>query len=88
MPELGPLAEVDPDAMSAVFAADPLDLTDARLETLVIELRRRRNAYLAKEAVAALKPKRTRASTPISAEKAAAADTPPSEFNISDLLDD
>lgn len=77
----GPLAEVDPDALSAVFAADPLSLTDPQVENLVTELRRRRNAYLSKEAAKASEPKAKRAkSATLSAEEAVKQDLPPDEF--------
>ena len=79
----GPLAEVDPDALSAVFAADPLTLSDQQVEALVTELRRRRNAFLAKEAAKASEPKAKRMkSATLSAEEAVKQDLPPDEFTL------
>jgi hypothetical protein len=76
--------------MSRAFDADPLTLTNVEVEThLVIELRRRRNAFVAKEAADRLKPKRsTTASAPQSAADAAKLDKPASEISISELFGD
>lgn len=79
----GPLAEVDENSLSLVFASDPLTLTDPQVETLVTELRRRRNAYLSKEAAKASEPKAKRAkSATLSAEEAVKQDLPPDEFTL------
>ena len=81
-----PLASVSADALTAMFEADPTTLTDAQLMTLVVELRRRRNAFTAEEAAKSLKPKATRAKAgPVDAASAASLDIPPSELSLDDL---
>lgn len=81
-----PLTTVDPNALTAMFEADPLTLTDAAYMALIIEMRRRRNVHLAEEAAKALKPKSTRTKAePQSASVAAARDTPITEVNLDDL---
>lgn len=81
-----PLATVDADALSVLFEADPLTLTDAQFMALIVELRRRRNEFTAAEAAKALKPKSTRTrATPQSTAASAALDKPPSEVSLDDL---
>ncbi len=86
--ENSPLQSSDPDAISALFRADPMDLTDADLDSLISELRRRRNAHLSEEAAKQAKGKSARApSSPApSAPKAAALDVPTAELSLDDLL--
>ena len=82
-PAIGPLATVNPDAVSRVFAANPDELSDAALDLLVLEIRRRRNVFLAKEAVKAATPKAKRAKFDApGSEEAAALDVPPEEFKL------
>jgi len=81
-----PLASADPDSLTAIFTSDPLTLTDDQLHRAIIELRRRRNAFLSEEAAkaAAGKAKRPKAQAS-SAEKAALIDKPPAELSLDDL---
>lgn len=92
MPEAtGPLAEVDPDAITQAFAADPMTLTDAQLDVVVTELRRRRSAFLAQEAAKSLNRKtKAKAEPPptVDAEKAAALDKPLSELTAEEFFGD
>lgn len=82
-----PLAAPSPDSLTALFEADPLTLSDAQLDTLIAELRRRRSAFLAEEAAKALKPKRERASAQAqSATAAPTLDKPTGELSLDDLL--
>lgn len=83
----GPLAEVDPEAVTRAFEADPLTLTDAALDNLVLEIRRRRVAVQAQEAAKALnkRPSKPRTLAPTAAE-AAALDKPVSELTSEDLF--
>jgi hypothetical protein len=85
----GPLAGVDDDAITRAFAADPMTLTDAELDLLVIELRRRRSAFLAAEAVKQMN-KKPRAKPPdaIPVEEAAVLDKPISEITAEDIFGD
>jgi hypothetical protein len=80
----GPLAMVDPEAITLAFASDPMTLTDGQLDTLVTELRRRRSAFLAAEATKALTKKpRAKPGPAEPAERAAATDTggpPPTDI--------
>lgn len=81
-----PLSIPSPDALTALFEADPLTLTDSDISSLIIELRRRRNAFLADEAAKSLAPKKTRAKAETqSAPSAAAMDKPISEISLDDL---
>lgn len=82
-----PLAEVDPDSITRLFEADPLDLTDEEIENLINELRRRRVVFLAKEA--ADKPARARVKPEVlTAPEAAVADKPFTELTLDDLEKD
>jgi len=84
-----PLADTDPDAITRAFEADPMTLTDTQLDALVVELRRRRNAFLAQEATKQLnKKEKPKAEPPVPAVVQAKLDKPPSELNINDLFDD
>lgn len=81
-----PLLTADPEALTAIFSADPLTLSDAQLQSAVLELRRRRNAFMAEEAAKALKPKATKVKPqPQSSTSAALNDKPPSELSLDDL---
>ncbi len=85
--EPSPLSTVTPDALTALFTADPLTLSDADLMGLVQELRRRRNEFTASEAAKSLKPKAAKTKPdPASAPTAAAMDKPTKEFGLDDLL--
>lgn len=81
-----PLLSTSPDALSALFAADPVKLEDPELRALITELRRRRSAFRAEEAAKSLKPaaKRAKAETQ-SAPAAAALDKPTSEISLDDI---
>lgn len=86
MTDASPLSVASPDALTAMFEADPTSLSDAQLMVLVTELRRRRNVFTSEEAAKALKPKTTRAKAePQSAAASAALDIPPSELSLDDL---
>lgn len=81
-----PLLATDADALTRLFEADPTTITDAELTTLIVELRRRRNAFLSEEAAKSLAPKKARTkSDPIPASVAAALDKPVSELDLEDL---
>jgi len=82
-----PLLSTDPDAVTKLFDADPLTLTDAQLLALITELRRRRSVFASEEAAKALagKAKRARGSNDASPEAAALADKPTSEISLDDL---
>lgn len=67
---VNPLSTVDPDALTALFDADPDKLSDHEVDALILDVRRRRNVFAAKEAAASLgkpksepKPKKAKAST-------------------------
>lgn len=81
-----PLDAVSPDALTALFEADPTTLDDGTLTSLIRELRRRRDVFAADEAAKSLAPKKTRA--PVSAPSAplaAALDKPVGELDLDDL---
>lgn len=81
-----PLLTASPDALTALFEDDPLTKSDDEVMALIVELRRRRNAFAAEEAAASLKPKGTRAKTAaLSPAKAIKADKPVGELNLDDL---
>lgn len=79
-----PLSATSPDALTALFLADPLTLSDADLMVLITEERRRRNVHASEEAAKALKPKspRTKAT---SAPATPALSAPTGEISLSDL---
>lgn len=82
-----PLAGADTDTLTALFESDPLTLTDTQLETLIIELRRRRNAFLADEAAKQAAGKKARAKPePQPASAAAVLDKPVGETTLDDIL--
>lgn len=84
MTDISPLAAVNPDSLTALFAADPLTLTDDSKRSMIIELRRRRSAFLAEEAAKSLKPKRERAA-PIKPSADSALGKPIGELDLDDL---
>lgn len=87
MTDASPLSEVDPDTLRLIFESDPLTLTDAQLEGLIAELRRRRNAFTAEEAAKAAKGKSARVKSPaIPAQSAVTLDKPTAEVDLDDLL--
>lgn len=81
-----PLLSTNPDALSALFEADPLVLTDAQIMSAITELRRRRNAFASEEAAKSLAPKKTRAKPAPNADPLAAAarDIPVTEVDLDD----
>lgn len=84
---LNPLATASPLSIDALFAADPLALTDPDFNRLILEVRRRRDEFAASEAAKAATPKAKRAKlVPASAPNAAALDKPPGELDLSDLM--
>lgn len=84
--EPSPLSTVDAESLKYIFEADPLTLTDAQLEGLVIELRRRRNAFTAEEAAKASKGKSARTKAqPQPASASATLDKPTAEIDLDDL---
>lgn len=85
MSEASPLAAASPDALTALFEADPLTITDAQLTVLVTELRRRRNAFLSEEAAKSLKPKAKRVAVDVNATTPATLDKPTGEVSLDDL---
>lgn len=86
--ELTPLATVDHDSITAIFCADPTSLTDADLDKLVLELRRRRNEFIASEAAKAAKGKAAdkKPKATVTAAEALVADKPTSELSLDDLI--
>ncbi len=86
MTDTSPLLTASPEALTALFEADPLTLSDDAIMSLILELRRRRNASAADEAAASLKPKSTRAKAPsLTPAEALKADTPIGEISLDDL---
>lgn len=84
---LNPLATASPLALDALFSADPLSLDDGSFNRLILEVRRRRDEFVAAEAAKAATPKAKRAKiTPQDASAAAALDKPPAELDLTDLL--
>lgn len=91
---LSPLATVVPEALTALFEADPHTLPDAEFQALILEMRRRRSAFAAEEAAAATKPKKERTApareadgspSPVQIANAALRDKPASEISLDDL---
>lgn len=81
-----PLDATDPNALQALFEADPTTLSDASLTSLIRELRRRRDIFAADEAAKSLAPKAKRATaSPVAAPLAAALDKPVGELDLDDL---
>ncbi len=81
-----PLTTASPEALTAMFEADPCTLTDTQFHSLILTIRARRSTFLAEEATKALKPKSTRTrAEPQPASVAAANDKPISEVNLDDL---
>lgn len=81
-----PLLTAAPDSLDALFSADPLTLSDAQLDTLVAELRRRRSLFASEEAAKAAAGKKSRAKPTIQPSATAAAlDKPTVDFSLEDL---
>lgn len=81
-----PLDAVSPDALTALFEADPTTLDDSALTSLIRELRRRRDVFAADEAAKSLAPKAKRTPTAtVPAPLAAALDKPVGELDLDDL---
>ena len=75
------------DPIASVFTADPLELSNSDITTLILELRRRADAFAADEAAKQSAPKATRArAEPKTAAEAAASDKPITETTLDDLL--
>jgi hypothetical protein len=55
LPQVSPLAGVNPDTLSELFARDPLGLADQDIETIVTELRRQRAKWREAELAGATK---------------------------------
>jgi len=84
-----PLLSTSENALSLLFESDPLTLTDAQLDSMILGLRRRRNAFFAEEAAKSLKPKSTRAKAgTVDAATSALLDKPASELSLDDLMGD
>jgi hypothetical protein len=85
-----PIAEVDPDSVTALFDRDPLTLDDASLDRLIDELRSRADSHKAAKARedAAPKAERTRAVKTASPAAQALRDKPIAEVALDDLFDD
>ncbi len=82
-----PLTTTTLDSIAELFQGNPLDKSEADINRLVIELRRRRNEFLSQEAAAAAKPKSTRAKVgKTTSEDAAKLDKPLGEISLDDLL--
>ncbi len=74
---------------TALFESDPTTLTDDQFKSLITELRRRRNSFLAEEAAAAAKGKAARPKADRqSAASAAVLAKPTGELALGDLFDD
>lgn len=85
----GPLAGVSEEAITLAFAADPMTLSDAQLDILIVELRRRRSAFLAQEAAKALNKKAKAKPEPaVDAATAALRDKPITELTSEELFGD
>ena len=83
------MADVDPASIVRAFEADPMTLSDAQLDALVIELRRRRSAFLAAEAVKQMNRKPRAKAPPASpAPDAALKDKPISEITAEEIFGD
>lgn len=91
---LSPLASVTPASLTALFEADPSTLSDADLSTLILDLRRRRSAFLSEEAATAAKGKKAKPSRPLDEEgnrlpdkigDASLRDKPGAEISLDDL---
>lgn len=55
-----PLAEADPQSLDELFNADPLELTEANLDTLAAEFRSKRKLWEKEEAAAQAQGRRRR----------------------------
>ncbi len=87
MPADGPLSTVSEDALGLLFESDPLVLTDAQLDVLVLELRRRRSDFASSEAAKAAAGKKSRTKPePQSASALATLTKPTGEIELDDLL--
>lgn len=81
-----PLASTNPDAIGQLFSTDPTTLSDPDLDTLILEVRRRRNEFNSTEAAKLAKGKSAKEpKPPIDAATAAAMDKPPGELSLDDL---
>ena len=86
---LGPLSDVSEEAIVMAFAADPMTLSDAQLDLLVTELRRRRSVFMAQEAAKSLNKKSKAKPEPaVDAGTAAVRDKPMSELSSEELFGD
>lgn len=92
-----PLLSTNPESITALFERDPAPggpVSDADIQRMIVELRRRADINASEKAAAEAAPKtakggRRRASNPlVDAAIAAIADKPISELSLGDLLDD
>lgn len=84
---ISPLLQADPSSIDLLFDTKPTDLTEAQLDQLVLELRRRRNAFASDEAAKQSKGKKATEPKPaVSVSTAAALDKPSGELTLDDLL--
>lgn len=83
-----PLADANPDALTALFDANPMDLDDASFDHLIAEMRRRADIHASEEAKKAAAPKKPAPKTkPSTGTKAASMlDKPVGELSLGDLL--
>jgi len=87
-----PLADTDPDSITALFDRDPTLLEKVDLDRLISEMRRRADRYKAEAAADAAKPKQAKSRGSrgqlVDAAMAAVADKPIEELSLDDLLGD
>lgn len=84
MTESSPLAEANPDSLTALFG-DPMEKPEAEITALVDELRRRRSVFASEEAVRAMKDKPKRAKVGTDPASPQVLDKPSSEISLGDL---
>lgn len=86
MTDPSPLLTTSPDALTLLFDADPTTLTDADLDALILELRRRRSVFASDEAAKAAAGRKARVK-PTAASVAApqTLDRPVTELSLEDL---
>ena len=81
-----PLSAPSPDSLSDLFLSDPTTLSDGKLTSLILELRRRRSEFQSAEAAKALAPKRvTKVKGKVDAAVSADLDKPATEIDLEDL---
>lgn len=81
-----PLLATDPASLDLVFTSGPTTLSDAHLNGLILELRRRRNEFLSSEAAKSLAPKKVKPKLgEVTPTSAVLADKPPAELDLGDI---